>query len=63
MAEDIYTKYNIDKSKLKRDYIKNPLKLIPLIKGSYKKEIPIKEDIIYLSEIPLTNTEIGIFFR
>lgn len=26
MAEDIYTQLGIDKSKLKRDYIKNPLK-------------------------------------
>ena len=39
MSEDIYTQFGIDKSKLKRDYITNPLK---------RGEIPFKEDIEYL---------------
>ena len=29
IVDDIYTTYNIDKSKLKRDYIKIPLKKLP----------------------------------
>ena len=45
MAEDIYTQLGIDKSKLKRDYIENPLK-----RGSkiFKGEYPYKEDLVYL---------------
>jgi hypothetical protein len=42
-STDIYSTYNIDKSKLKRDYLTNPLKKI---NGIYEK--PFKEDILYL---------------
>lgn len=38
-SNDIYTLYNIDKSRLKRDYIKNPLN---------RGETPFKEDWVYL---------------
>ena len=49
---NIYEKYNIDKAKLKRDYIENPLKKII---RTY--EIPFKEDIEYLYN------EIGVDFK
>ena len=48
MADDIYTKYNIDINKLKRDYIKNPLIWIPKPTGGYSRERPNKEDLKYL---------------
>lgn len=50
MSEDIYTQFGIDKSKLKRDYITNPLKKVifnPLTKR-YSFEKPLKEDLEYL---------------
>lgn len=45
--DDIYSKYNIDKNRLKRDYIVNPLKKI-LVNGHWKLECPYKEDLEYL---------------
>ncbi len=48
MAENIYDLYNIDLTKLKRDYIKEPLKWVVRKTGGYSKERPYKEDIIYL---------------
>lgn len=45
MSNDIYTTYNIDKSKLKRDYIKNPLYIA---KNGIGSERPYKEDLEYL---------------
>ena len=50
LNDDIYTLYNIDKSRLKRDYIKNPLKKI-VKSNSFKKfkyELPYNEDVEYL---------------
>ena len=50
MAENIYIKYNIDKSKLKRDYILNPLRKSK--QGFITKiEEPYKEDIHFLYNI------------
>lgn len=45
MSDDIYSLYNIDKTKLKRDYIKYPIKLTKNGKGS---ESPSKEELEYL---------------
>lgn len=49
MSDNIYELYNIDKSKLKRDYLENPLKMVPRNRcGGTIKEIPHKEDLEYL---------------
>ena len=49
MSNDIYKKYNVNLSKLKRDYLKNPLKKITVKSPTgYKLEKPYKEDIEYL---------------
>lgn len=45
MAADIYTTFGIDKSKLKRNYLKEPLKITKNGRGSEK---PYKEDLNYL---------------
>lgn len=47
MLEDIYNKYNVDISRLKRDYIKNPLKILT-DKYPHYWEMPDKEDCYYL---------------
>ena len=49
-SNDIYTKYNIDKSKLKRDYIKEPLQKIYKSNSflNFKWELPSDDDIKYL---------------
>lgn len=48
-SDDIYTIYNIDKSKLKRDYIKYPLLKHPQqLKPGYYFEIPDENDFYYL---------------
>lgn len=46
VLHDIYTTYNIDKSKLKRDYIQHPL--MKGFGGQSKGEKPFKEDLVYL---------------
>ena len=47
----------------KRDYQKEPLKLIPRNKcGGLIKEKPYKEDLEYLLNIPMTLKEIGTYF-
>ena len=48
MSDDIYLQLGIDTSKLKRDYIKNPLKRIIRKTGGIKYELPYKEDLEYL---------------
>lgn len=49
MSEDIYTKFGIYKSRLKRDYIENPLQKIKInTPTGYKWEYPYKEDLEYL---------------
>ena len=48
MPDDIYLQLGIDSSKLKRDYIKNPLKRIIKKTGGIKYEKPYKEDLEYL---------------
>lgn len=72
MSENIYKKYNINPSVLKRDYIKNPLKnIIPKPTGGYKFERPYKEDLEYLyitknlelnDILKLLNLKVGCFY-
>ena len=45
MSDNIYDKYNVDFSLLKRDYLKNPLNITLNGKGSEK---PFKQDLEYL---------------
>ena len=60
-STDIYTLYNIDKSRLKRDYIKNPL--YKGSGGSDKGEKPFKEDLEYLYlELNLTRKVLEDYF-
>lgn len=57
--EEIIKNYNIDFSKLKRNYIKYPLKH----RGKYA-EIPIKDDLVYLYiSCNMNKLEISIFFE
>ena len=64
MADDIYTTLGIDKSILKRDYIKNPLKQISKKTGGLMWERPYKEDLNYLyNEINLSIHSIALFFN
>ena len=62
LSDDIYIQFNIDKSKLKRDYIK-----YPLIKGTgsqNKGEMPYKEDLKYLYiELNLRRSFIEQYFQ
>ena len=47
--ENIYNKYNIDRNRLKRDYIANPLKKIHInTPTGFQMENPYKEDLEYL---------------
>ena len=64
MTNDIYTIYNIDRSILKRDYIKNPLQLIPRNNhGGLIKEKPYKEDLGYLYvEMEIPKQELCLYF-
>lgn len=64
-SDDIYTLYNIDKSKLKRDYIKEPLKKIKInTPTGYMIEKPFKEDLEYLFiELNLTQQELYNYFN
>lgn len=73
MPTNIYNKYQIDYSRLKRDYINNPLKnniLKPT--GGYKFERPFKEDLEYLyielnmelvDILSFLNIKIGVFYN
>lgn len=73
MSENIYDKYNINPSSLKRDYLKNPLQhniLVPT--GGYKVERPFKEDLEYLyvtknvelkDILPYFNIKLGVFYK
>lgn len=55
MSNDIYKKYNVDLSKLKRDYLKEPLK---------NNEKPQKEDIIYLYiELNISQKDLSKYFN
>lgn len=59
MSEDIYTQFGIDKSRLKRDYIENPLN-----KKLRKIENPYKEDLEYLYiELNLSLNEMSSYFN
>lgn len=59
MADDIYTKYNIDITKLKRDYIK-----YPLIQKYHHYEKPDKDDFYYLYiTLNLSLIELSEFFN
>ena len=59
----IYEKYNIDLSRLSRDYLKFPLKRQYHIKG-HPSEIPLKEDIEYLYLEKLVNIKyISVFMH
>ena len=61
---DIYTTYNIDKSKLKRDYIENPLKKISRKNGGIEYEKPFDEDVKYLySECNLPRKILAKYFN
>lgn len=60
MFED-YKKYNIDITKLKRDYLINPLKYI---KFSNNSEKPYKDDLVYLyNELNIRRKEIAKLFN
>ena len=64
MSNDIYTIYNIDKSRLKRDYIKNPLQLLQKRNNKnkpYKEyEYIEKDDLYYLFiDCHLSTTMLG----
>lgn len=62
MSNDIYTMYNIDKSRLKRDYIKNPLQLLQKRNNKNKPyreyEYIEKDDLYYLFIICKLSTTI-----
>ena len=63
-VDDIYTTYNIDKSKLKRDYIKIPLKKLPRNGGGIEYEKPSDDDFKYLySECNLPRKILAKYFN
>lgn len=61
---DIYKYYNINIDYLSRDFIKYPLRTLyrSHITGGIILETPTKEDLEYLSSIPLTNPQIAEYF-
>lgn len=63
-AKCISEKYNIDVSKLKRDYITNPLKIVPSkCPIGYIVEKPYKEDFEYLFiELNITRKDLSLYF-
>lgn len=63
-TNDIYKYYNINIDYLSRDFIKYPLQSLyrSNITGGIILETPTKEDLEYLSSIPLTNPQIAEYF-
>jgi hypothetical protein len=62
-SDDIYTKYNIDKSKLKRDYIAFPLQHINDLPGK-PFEAPEYDDLYYLYiDLNITRHELCRYFN
>mgnify|MGYP003289359812 CR=1 FL=1 len=58
MSDNIYQKYNINLSKLKRNYLHFPLKRLFQKTGGIELETPHKEDLEYLYitlNIPMKN--------
>ena len=62
--EQIYKEYNIDKNRLKRDYINNPIKIVPRKNyGGTMKELPEREDAYYLYiELNMLREDLSIIF-
>ena len=62
--EQIYRDYNIDKNRLKRDYINNPIRIVPRKQyGGTMKELPEKEDAYYLYiELNMLREDLSIIF-
>ena len=64
MIEKIFLKYNVDINRLKRNYLREPIKVIPRNNnGGIMKELPVKEDAYYLYiELNMTREDLSIVF-
>lgn len=63
MIEKIFLKYNVDINRLKRNYLREPIKVIPRNNGGIMKELPVKEDVYYLYiELNMTREDLSIVF-
>ena len=64
MIKDLYTKYNIDKNRLSRDYEKNPISKNIFRNGKWCWESLVKEDLVYLFlELNLKKKDLMDFFK